>query len=57
MLKLIYSGNEKQAWELFNTSWPDGSTISKEQYKQDVEVELKHSPFYPVIADWNKEKS
>jgi hypothetical protein len=57
MLDLIYCGNEKQAWELFDASWPDGSTLSKEQYREDVKGELSRSPFYPVIADWIKEKS
>ena len=60
MLELIYSGNEKQAWELFDASWPDGSTVSKEQYREGVEAELSraltHSPFYPVVAAWNKER-
>ena len=55
MLKLIYSGNKKQAWELFDASWPDGANtkIPKEQYKKKVEVELRRSPFYSFIADWN----
>ena len=59
MLKLVYSGNKKQAWELFDASWPDGANtnISKEEYKEDVENELRRSLFYPVIAGWNKEKS
>jgi len=58
MLKLIYSGNEIQAWELFDASWPDGANtkISREEYKEDVENELKRSSFYPVIAGLNKEK-
>jgi hypothetical protein len=56
MLNLIYTGNEGQAWELFDASWPDGSTISKEQYQEDVRAELNRSHFYPAIADWNKEK-
>jgi hypothetical protein len=51
MLQLIYSGNEKQAWELFDASWPDGSTVSKEQYREDVEAELRRSSFYPVLAE------
>jgi len=59
MLKLIYSGNEIQAWKLFNASWPDGAKTksSKKEYKEDVENELRRSPFYPTIAGWNKEKS
>jgi len=56
MLELIYSGNEGQAWELFDASWPDGSIIPKEQYKEALEVDTRKSPFYPVIADWNKAK-
>ena len=51
MLKLIYSGNEKQAWELFDASWNNAPSISKEQYKENIEEELKHSPFYPIIAN------
>jgi hypothetical protein len=59
MLKLVYSGNEKQAWELFDTSWPEGTNtkMPKEEYKEHIEKELRHSPFYPTIAGWNKEKS
>ena len=58
MLKLIYSGNENQAWELFDASWPDGvnTIMPKDEYKEHIEKELRHSPFYPVIAGWNKEK-
>jgi hypothetical protein len=52
MLKLIYTGNERQAWGLFDASWPDTSTVSKEEYREDIEAELNYSPFYPVIADW-----
>jgi hypothetical protein len=56
MLELIYHGNEKQAWELFDESWPDVSEIPKEQYKEALENNLRNSPFYPVIADRNKDK-
>ncbi len=59
MLKLIYNSNEKQAWELFDASWPEGvnTIMPKEEYKEDVVNELRRSPFYSVIAGWNKEKS
>jgi hypothetical protein len=57
MLQLIYSGHEKQAWELFDASWPDGSSVPKEQYREDVTGELHRSRFYPVIADWAMRKS
>jgi hypothetical protein len=57
MLDLTYTGNEKQAWELFDASWPDGSAVSREQYRQDVRGELSRSHFYPAIAGWNKAKS
>jgi hypothetical protein len=56
VLELIYSGNEEQAWELFDASWPDVSKVPKEQYKEALERNLRNSPFYSVIADWNKEK-
>jgi hypothetical protein len=54
MLELIYSGNKKQAWELFNASWPNVSNVLKEQYKEALEKNLRKSPFYPAIANWNK---
>ncbi|WP_455389465.1 hypothetical protein [Petrachloros mirabilis] len=57
MLNLIYTGNEEQAWELFHASWPDGSAVSREEYREDVKGELSHSHFYPAIAGWNKAKS
>ncbi len=57
MLQSIYSGNEKQAWELFDASWPNGSTVPKEQYREDVKAELRRSRFYPVIADWARRES
>lgn len=57
MLNLIYTGNEGQAWELFDASWPDGSAVSREQYREDVKGELSRSHFYPTIAGWNKAKS
>jgi len=50
MLELIYGGNEKQAWELFDASWPDGSTIPREQYREDIEGELSRSPFYVALV-------
>jgi len=56
MLELMYSGNEKQAWELFDASWSDISKIPKQECKEALEENLRKSPFYPVIADWNKEK-
>ena len=51
MLELIYSGNEKQAWELFDASWSDVSKIPKQECKEALEKNLRDSPFYPVIAD------
>lgn len=54
MLELIYSGNEKQAWELFDASWTNVSEIPKQGYKKSLEENLRDSPFYPVIANWNK---
>ena len=54
MLELIYSGNEKQAWELFDTSWPDVPKVPKEQYKKALEKNLRDSPYYPVISNWKK---
>jgi hypothetical protein len=58
MLKLMYSSNEKQAWELFDASWPEGANTkkSKEEYKEHIEKGFRHSPFYPTIAGWNKLK-
>jgi hypothetical protein len=50
VLELVYSGNEEQAWELFDASWPDVSEVSKEQYRQALENNLRHSPTYSVIA-------
>jgi hypothetical protein len=54
MLEWMYSGNEKQAWELFDTSWPDESEIPKKEYKECLESDTRKSLFYPVIADQNK---
>lgn len=54
MLERMYSGNEKQAWELFDASWPDESKIPKEEYKESLEIDTRKSLFYPVIVDWNK---
>ena len=51
MFDLIYSGNEKQAWELFEAAWPDGSTVSKEEYRGDVKAELNRSPYYRALTD------
>jgi hypothetical protein len=56
MLELIYSGNEKQAWEVLDASWSDVSKIPKQECKEALEENLRESPFYPVIADWNKEE-
>lgn len=50
MLELIYGGNEKQAWELFEASWPEGATISKERYRDDIEGELSRSPFHALVV-------
>jgi hypothetical protein len=51
MLERVYSGNEKQAWELFDASWPDESKIPKMEYKESLEIDTRKSLFYPVIAD------
>ncbi len=58
MFDLIYSGNEKQAWELFDASQPEGSRVSKERWQDEIEDALRCSPFNPVIvlADRNREK-
>ncbi|MHC4367220.1 MAG: hypothetical protein ACYSW8_06315 [Planctomycetota bacterium] len=57
VLELIYSGNEEQAWELFDASWPDISEVPKEEYRKALKRDLRNSPFYPFIAGWNEEKS
>jgi hypothetical protein len=56
VLELIYSGNEEQAWELFEASWPDISEVPREKYREALRRNLRNSPFYPVITGWNKEK-
>jgi hypothetical protein len=56
MFDLIYSGNEKQAWELFDAAGPEGSAIPAQKWREDVESALSRSPSYPVIANWNKSK-
>ncbi len=56
VLELIYSGNEKQARELFDASWPDVPEIPRQQYKEALENNTRKSLFYPAIADWSKEK-
>jgi len=58
MFDLIYGGNEKQAWELFDASQPEGSKVSKEKWQDEIEDALRCSPFNPVtvIADRNREK-
>jgi hypothetical protein len=53
MLRLIYTGNEKQAWELFAASWPEGATASKEEYRENIKSELGCSFYYPAVAGWN----
>ena len=45
MLGLIYGGNEEQAWGLFDASWPDGSPVPKDQYRETIQKELRQSPF------------
>ncbi len=50
MFDLVYSGNEKQAWELLDASWSDKSKISKKEWKAEVEDTLRHSPYSPVAG-------
>jgi len=50
MFDLIYNGNEKQAWELLDASWPDGCEFSKQEWKRDVEDALRRSPYSPVAG-------
>ncbi len=45
---LIYSGNEKQAWELLEASWADEAKFSRAQWKKDVEEAVQRSPFNPA---------
>ncbi len=54
---LIYTGNEKQAWELLDASWPHGCKFSKEEWKRDVEDALRSSPYSPLGVDSNGGKS
>jgi hypothetical protein len=54
ILELIYSGNEAQARELFDASWPDEPGIPKERYEETMKGAAGRSPFYPIIAAWNK---
>jgi len=56
VLELIYRGNEKQAWELFDVSWPDVSETPKEQCRESLESDLRKSLFYPVVAGWNNQR-
>jgi len=57
MFDLIYSGNERQAWELCDACWLQGSPFSEEKWKEEVRDALRHSPFNPAIAHGNKEGS
>lgn len=57
MFDLVYSGNEKQAWQLFDASWPERFGIFKEEWKREVDDALRYSHFSPLAADSNKEES
>jgi hypothetical protein len=46
---LIYGGNEKQAWELFDASWAEGSKCSRKEWKQEVQEALRRSPYSPML--------
>lgn len=56
VLELIYSGNEKQARELLDASWPDVPEIPKAEYQKELESNTRRNPFYPAITEWNEEK-
>lgn len=45
MLDLIYSGNEKSAWEFLDLAWPK-SEQKKAEFKKDFQEQLKKSPYY-----------
>ncbi|MCX6717310.1 MAG: hypothetical protein NTU76_01375, partial [Candidatus Taylorbacteria bacterium] len=52
MLDLIYSGNEKTAWEFFNQAWPK-DVPGKEKFKAEFQQVLEASPNYEEIKKFN----
>jgi hypothetical protein len=54
MFDLIYSGNENQAWELFDASRPEGLAVPAQKWREDIQYALRRSPFYPAIANWGE---
>lgn len=53
MLKLIYSGRMKQAWELFEMSWPEKQD-GKQAFREAFDAQLKTSPYWTDIQKMNK---
>ena len=52
MLDLIYSGNEKSAWEFFDLAWPENVT-GKEDFKVEFQKQLEKSPYIEEIRKLN----
>ena len=56
MLKLIYTGNMNQAWELAEMAWPP-RIAGEEQFLQDFRSRLAESPFWNEIRKMNQESA
>jgi len=52
MLDLIYSGNEKSAWEFLDLAWPKNGQ-DKNDFKKEFQNQLEKSPYYEEIKKLN----
>lgn len=54
MLDLIYTGNPRQAWELFEMAWRPGLS-GKKDFLKKFRAQLARSPFSPSIKSMNRD--
>lgn len=56
ILDLIYSGNEKSAWEFFDLAWPK-SKQGKDDFQKEFQNQLEKSPYSEEIKKLNSDNS
>lgn len=56
MLDLIYSGNSRMAWQVFDRHWEsDGGWSERESFRREFKDALRESPFWTTVVTLNRE--
>jgi hypothetical protein len=53
MLDLLYSGNEKRAWQFLDEAWREPEEgVDRDQFIAELRARLQQSPYYPAIQKY-----